>query len=150
MRRLNVKELASGLLLIVIGAFFAWSGRGLTVESAGQMGPGYFPLVLSVLMMLFGIIVLAGSFRLAATSFGPVPWRGIALLISAFVVFGATVRPAGLGPALAGAVLLASLASRRWRLLPSLILTAAMVLFCWAVFIWGLRLPVRFIGTWFQ
>jgi putative tricarboxylic transport membrane protein len=151
MRGFGTKDAASGLVVFGIGVFFAWSGRSLVMMSEGQMGPGYFPMLLSGLMMLFGVLMLAGSLRRTeAAAFGPVPWRGIGFIATALCGFAVSVRPLGLGPALGIAVFLTTLASRRWRPLPSLLLTAGMVLCCWAVFIRGLKLPVAFLGAWFR
>ena len=48
------KDFASGVLFIVTGAAFAWNcATGHSVGSAAQMGPGYFPLVLSLVLVQF-------------------------------------------------------------------------------------------------
>ena len=63
MRGPGVKDASSGVLLVAIGLFFAWSGRSLVMTSDGQMGPGYFPMLLAGLLVLLGVLVFAGSFR---------------------------------------------------------------------------------------
>jgi putative tricarboxylic transport membrane protein len=150
----RTKNIASGALLVAIGSFFAYSGRGLEVSSVSNMGPGYFPLVLSALLIVLGIVVMAGSGRSIeegpGQSAGPVPWRGIALLTGALLFFACLVRPLGLGPALGGAVAISCFASQRWRLVPSLVLTASMVACGWAVFIRLLGIPIPFLGPWFH
>src|SRR5688500_18417272 len=46
--RVDVKELAAGLLLIVVAAVFAASAlRNLKLGTANAMGPGYFPLMVT-------------------------------------------------------------------------------------------------------
>jgi Tripartite tricarboxylate transporter TctB family len=155
------KNVASGLLLIAIGAFFAWSGRNLTISDVSNMGPGYFPMVLSSILVLLGLIVLVSSPKAVAgpavleedepiSEPGDVPWRGVILLTVALLFFGLLVRPLGLGPALGGAVALSALASRKWRALPTLIMTAVMVACGWAVFIKLLGMPVPFLGPWLR
>jgi hypothetical protein len=45
-RKIDRKEFASGLLLILVAAAFAASAlRNLSLGSAASMGPGYFPLM---------------------------------------------------------------------------------------------------------
>ena len=149
----HVKNVASGLLLIAIGAFFAYSGRHLDVSSVKNMGPGYFPLILSGLLIVLGAAVIAGGWRAETDGSDQavgrsIPWRGIALLTAALLFFGLLVRPLGLGPALGGAVLISCFASRRWRLFPALVLTGSMVACGWAVFIRLLGMPIPFLGTW--
>jgi len=157
----RTKNLASGLLLIAIGAFFAWSGRDLTISNVSNMGPGYFPLILSGILILLGLIVLVSSPKPIAglavleedepiNPPGAVPWRGIFFLTGALLFFGLLVRPLGLGPALGGAVALSAFASRKWRVLPTIIMTVVMVALGWAVFIKLLGMPVPFLGPWFH
>jgi Tripartite tricarboxylate transporter TctB family len=151
--------MASGLLLIGIGAFFAWSGRNLTISNVSNMGPGYFPLILSGILVLLGLIVLVSSPKPVAGPAileedepinppGDVPWRGICFLTAALLFFAILVKPLGLGPALGGAVALSAFASRKWRMLPTIIMTAIMVTMGWAVFIKLLGMPVPFLGPW--
>lgn len=146
----NPRDAAAGAFLVGIGAFFAYSGRNLKFYGEGQMGPGYLPMVLCGLLVILGIVVFVESLKVAREEIGPVPWRGIGLITAAVVGFGVSVKPLGLGLAIAIAVFLSSLASSRWRALPSLLVTGGMVLLGWAVFIRGLHLPVRMLGTWFQ
>ena len=41
------KDFVSGAMFTVTGAAFAWNAAtAYTVGTAGQMGPGYFPMVL--------------------------------------------------------------------------------------------------------
>jgi hypothetical protein len=148
-RRVNPKDAAAGLVLVLLGLFFAWNGRGLAIGTADQMGPGYFPLVLAGLLALLGVVVLAGSLAAPEEGIGVVPWRGVGLTALAIFLFGVAVRPLGLGPALAASVFLAALASRRFRPLSALALTACMVLFAWVIFIKGLSVPIGMLGSWF-
>lgn len=152
--RFDANALASAIVLVGFGAFFGYTGRGLPTTVAGAMGPGYFPMVLAGLLVVLGLAIAASSFRRPRTDApvvgaGPVPWRALVLLTAALVWFAVAVRPLGLGPALAVALLLACLASRKSRLRSSLALTFGMTLFAWAVFIKGLRLPVPLLGPWF-
>ena len=117
------------------------------------MGPGYFPLVLSGLLIVLGVVVIAGGWRAAAdgsdqASGGSIPWRGVALLTVALLFFCLLVQPLGLGPALGGAVAISCFASQRWRPVPTLVLTASMVACGWVVFIRLLGIPIPFLGPW--
>ena len=145
-------NVASGLLLVAIGGYFAWSGRALEISTMSNMGPGYFPLILSCLLILLGVLVIFVDAPPVETeparAVAPIPWRGVVLLTAALLFFALLVRPMGLGPSLAGAVAISSLASRKWRPLPTLIMTAVMAACGWAVFIKLLGMPVPFLGPW--
>ena len=66
-----------------------------------RMGPGYFPTILSILMIGLGAVIAVQALWAPTTehSFGQVPWRGLLLLIGAVLFFGFVVRGLGLAPA---------------------------------------------------
>ncbi|MPT22128.1 MAG: tripartite tricarboxylate transporter TctB family protein, partial [Starkeya sp.] len=151
------KEVASGFLLVLLAAFFAWQAMDLPMGRAIRMGPGYFPMILAGLLGFLGLIVL-----LTGLTLHPVaeeekgreialrhwPWVPLGLVTLAVVVFGLGIRPLGLGPSMGLAVFLSTLASRKFRLTTALLSSAIMVAFSWAVFIKGLGLPLPMLGPW--
>src|SRR3954466_6030160 len=78
-------------------------GRDLEMGTSFRMGPGYFPTVLSIVMIGLGAVITLQALRgpLQETSFGQVPWRGLTLIIGAPLVFGETLIGLGLGLGLA-------------------------------------------------
>ncbi|MGE0211919.1 MAG: tripartite tricarboxylate transporter TctB family protein [Parvibaculaceae bacterium] len=148
MTSLNIRDAAAGAIFLVIGALFALGTLDLDMGSGLKMGPGFFPLILAVTLMLLGLGVIGTAFLTASEPIGTVPWRGVALILLAPVVFGLTVRGLGLVPALALATLIASFASRRMNPIIAVLVTVGLVLFCVVVFHYGLGLPVRLFGRW--
>jgi len=52
----------SGAFLVLLGLFVAWEGRVLPLGNQSHPGPGYFPLLLAILLMILGgILVIRGS-----------------------------------------------------------------------------------------
>ena len=51
------KDFFSGLMFMGVGVAFAWGAAGYTVGNGARMGPGYFPLVLGVLLAVLGGII---------------------------------------------------------------------------------------------
>ena len=51
------RDILAGTLFIVIGALALLGARGYPVGSAMRMGPGYFPAVLGVLLILLGALL---------------------------------------------------------------------------------------------
>jgi len=47
----------SGAFLFVLGIVVAWEGRVLPLGTHGRPGPGYFPLLLSVLLGVLGLLL---------------------------------------------------------------------------------------------
>lgn len=144
----NPKDVLAGLLFIALALLFAAQTRDLPMGTAVRMGPGYFPLLLSGLLGLFGLVVLANGLRFEGTMPGGVAWRALAVLTIAVVFFGAAVRPLGFVPTLTLSVFVSATASRLFRPGAAALITIAMVVFAWAVFIKGLGLPLSLIGPW--
>jgi hypothetical protein len=144
----NIKDLTAGLLFIAIAAIFAAGGLGLDLGTPLRLGPGAFPMMLAGLLALLGLIVCVQAFRHPVAHVVVIPWRGMALILVAPIVFGLTVRGLGLLVSVALVVAISAFASRRMSLRLGLLLTAGLTLFCVLVFNIGLRLPVRLFGPW--
>lgn len=146
---INPKELAAGALFVAIGGFFAGNALvNLRLGSALNMGPGYFPTVLGVFLVLLGIAIAATGINKPADGFGPVSVRGLLLVIGAIVFFGFTVRGLGFVPSLAVTVFLASMSSRGTSVRLALILAVTLTVFATLVFVYGLGLPYPILGRW--
>jgi hypothetical protein len=150
MEKLNLRDAAAGAIFFAIGAAFAIVARDLDFGTAFRMGPGYFPWLLSIILMLLGTVIIAGSFTTPGEPLSPIPWRGLLLVLLAPIVFGLTVRKLGLLPAIVLATLLSVAASRRSNLRLAAFMAAGLTLFCVAVFSYGLRLPLPLFGPWLR
>jgi hypothetical protein len=137
-----------GALFLVLGLIFAYESWILDIGTALRMGPGYFPLILALVLALLGIVILIQATRVKGEPIGPIAWRGMLLILPAPVFFGLTVRGLGFVPAIFLTAFIASFASLRMRPLAALILSAAVTLFSYAVFTRGLGLPFRTFGPW--
>ena len=51
------KDFFSGLMFMGTGVAFAWGATTYSVGSGARMGPGYFPLMLGVLMAVLGVAI---------------------------------------------------------------------------------------------
>lgn len=49
----------SGTILVLLGLFVVWERRVLPLGTHNQPGPGYFPLLLAILLIIFGGILIA-------------------------------------------------------------------------------------------
>ncbi len=57
----NHKDFRAGLLFVAAGLFFAGLGARYSFGTAAQMGAGYFPTLLGIVMALIGLYVAAGA-----------------------------------------------------------------------------------------
>ena len=144
------RDVVGGLVVMAIGAGFLLFGRELEMGTSFRMGPGYFPTILSLLMMALGLAmaVLAWRGPVAEGGVGQVPWLGMALVIVPVVLFGFALRGVGLAPLLVLVVLATAWASRYASLKTSLPLALGIALFCSVLFIKGLGLPLPLFGPW--
>ena len=49
------EDFFAGLMFVVVGVAFAWGATTYSVGSGARMGPGYFPLMLGILLAILGV-----------------------------------------------------------------------------------------------
>ncbi|MBS1227323.1 MAG: hypothetical protein H6R17_600 [Proteobacteria bacterium] len=145
----NAKDFWTGVIYIVIGGAAIFLGRDYGMGTAMKMGPAYFPVILSSLLILIGAISVIRSFLKPGTPVGTVAWKGLALVIASTVLFGFIVRGAGMAIALPLMVILSACASTRFRWQYALALAAGVTVFCILIFQVGLGVPLPILGSWF-
>jgi hypothetical protein len=145
------KDFGAGILYLVLGVGGFFMALDYGVGSLARMGSGFFPLVLSALLALFGAMSLARSFMKPGEPIGGFGWKGLILVILATVAFGLLIRPAGLIVSLAVLILASAAASTRFKLEPlPLVGAAALVAFCAVLFVRLLGVPMPLLGYWFN
>src|SRR5262245_49146999 len=138
---LDSKDFWAGIVLVMAGAVAVFIARDYPFGTPLRMGPGFFPTVLGALLLLFGIPVLVkGLLGAPKIEAGWSP-RAMIVLPLSLVLFGVLIDRAGLIPALAALVAGSAAAGREFRLGEVVLLTAFLIAFCVAVFVWGLGLP---------
>lgn len=146
---INYRDVAAGLLFVAIGLFFALDALfNLRIGQALSMGPGYFPLIMGLVLAALGTAIALRSIGREHELVGRVPWRGLGLVMGAIVYFAITVRAVGFAPAVAGTILLAALSSGRMGLRAALITSAILTLFSVLVFVYALGLPYPLLARW--
>ena len=144
------KDFVAGLLFVLIGAGAIVIAREYPFGTAMRMGSGYFPTVLSAILVGFGAFLMARGARSkeqAAMTWG---WRPLACIVASMLLFGFLLPRLGLVPALVALFFTAAAGGREFRLKEVLALTAVMTLFAVAVFVYVLKLPFQlFPGVYF-
>ncbi len=139
---------ACGAIFVATGAFFAIQSFGLDLGTAFRMGPGYFPLVLALILVVLGIVILIQATQVKGEPLGEIAWRGMLFILPAPIFFGLTVRGLGFVPSLFLTCLIAAFASSRMKPLQALLLSAALTVFSLVVFSYALGLPFERFGPW--
>jgi hypothetical protein len=135
------QDAGAALVFIVIGLAGAYFGRDLAFGSAARMGPGYFPIILSWIIVAIGLIVGARALTIDGPPIEPVQFRPIAVIIAAILVFGYLIDIVGLAITAALLTILAAYARRGVNLVETVLLAAGLGIFCVAVFVYGLSQP---------
>lgn len=145
----NPKDFWTGIIYIFFGTAAIIIARDYGMGTALKMGPAYFPMVLSGLLIVIGIISLVRSFLKPGTFVGRYAFKGLLLVTASTVLFGLIIRGAGLVIALPLLVIISSYASSRFRWKYSLAVAAGLTVFCVVVFLKGLGVPLPILGSWF-
>ena len=150
-------DLVAGGIFVALGLAFAIGARGYELGTAFRMGPGYVPLVLGGVLALLGLaVIVEGVLRWRAAEgeaptetshHGAVPWRAIALLTAAVIVFGVGADPLGLVPALLVSTFLAGLADRDNSVLGSAVIAVGLTVACVLIFVMLLQLRLPLLGS---
>ena len=141
----NNKDFWAGLMFFGTGAGAMFMARHYPFGTTLRMGPGYFPVVLSGLLILFGIYVMIRGLRKNEKIQGNWSIRALIILPLSMAVFGVLMELTGFVPALAALVFLSAASGREFKLVEVLLLTTFLGGLSGAMFIWGLGLPYPLI-----
>lgn len=144
-RILSRRDSLAGLFFISFGVIGSYLSTAYPLGTSMRMGAGYFPLVLSAVLALLGVVVLARSLRLdeedAADEDG-VAWRAAAFIGAGVIAFALLAPQQGLLLATVVLTVLSGFAQREVRVRELLGLSAVLAVFGAAVFSYGLGLPL--------
>jgi Tripartite tricarboxylate transporter TctB family len=144
---LDNKDFWAGLVLIVTGAMAVLFARDYPFGTMVRMGAGYFPTVLGGLLVLFGAHILVKGLRSVKKIEAGWSLRAMIVLPLSLALFGFLMDRAGLVPALAALTVGSAAAGKEFTLVEIIPLTALLIAFSVAVFVWGLGLPYPlFVG----
>jgi hypothetical protein len=145
------KDFFAGLMFTVVGIAFAIGATNFTVGNAARMGPGYFPMLLGIVLTGLGLLVTLQSFKSKATDGDPIgrfAWRPLGFIIGANLVFGVLLVgvpalgiPAfGLIVAIYALVLVAGYARPNCSFKESLVLATILAVGSYGAFVYALKL----------
>ena len=145
------KDFFAGLMFLVVGVAFAWGATTYSVGTGARMGPGYFPLLLGILLAIIGAVVMFKSTVVETEGGDPIgkwAWKQIFFIIGANLLFGVLLAglpsfgiPAmGLIIAIYGLTFMASLAGSSFNFKEVFILATVLAAGSYVAFVWALAL----------
>jgi len=139
------KDFWAGMMFFITGAGAMFIARTYPYGTTLRMGPGYFPIVLSVILIAFGLFVMVRGLRNFEKIQGNWSIRALIVLPLSMVLFGVLMELAGFIPALAGLIFVSAASGREFKFKEVLLLTVLLGVMSVAMFIWGLGLPYPLI-----
>lgn len=145
------KDFFSGLMFMVVGIAFAWGATTYSVGSGARMGPGYFPLMLGILLALIGSVITFKALVVETESgdkIGKWAWKPLFFILAANFLFGILLGglpsfgiPAmGMILGIFALVIIASLAGNEFNLKGVLVLSVVLAVGSYLAFVVLLKL----------
>jgi hypothetical protein len=131
----------AGILFLAVGFGAIAVARGYPIGSALHMGPGYFPIVLGVLLIVVGTASVLRSLAVAADSPERITLGPLLTTSAAVIVFAGGIDRLGLIPTVFVTALLASIAAPDWTFREAGSIAACLAVLAAAIFYYGLKLP---------
>jgi hypothetical protein len=148
------QDFFSGLMFMVVGLGFAWGATTYTIGEGARMGPGYFPLLLGIVLAGLGGFIVFESLVVETEDGEPIgkwAWKPLGYIIGANLLFGILLGglpsiglPAmGMVIAIYGLTLVSALAGEEFKIKEVLILATILAIGSYLAFIMLLKLQFQ-------
>jgi hypothetical protein len=139
------KDFYAGLVFIAFGIAALVIGSNYNLGTAARMGPGYFPRILGILLILLGAALSLRALRVQGSPIAAWKWRPTLVVLGSVVIFGLIVTTVGLVLSTILLIVMASAASHEFRPREAAISAVILAAVCVGIFVIGLKLQ---IGIW--
>lgn len=142
-QKLLSRDCLSGLIFAFIGIAAFIGGNRYDVGTASDMGPGYFPALMGLILIGLGAASVFMTLRSGVTV--PVDWSGMkpfAAVALSVIVFALLLEPIGLVLSILIALLIACSDMVRKSPLQFAALYVALTAFCVAVFVYAFSMTI--------
>ena len=138
----NKRDFWGGAMFAAFGALFAFFATSYDIGTGARMGPGYFPLILGILLALLGIFVAIGSLAKtnSQTELEAVGWRELVMVLGAVAIFAVTLPWLGMVISVALLILISAMADYQFSWKETTISIIVLVVMSYFVFVKGLEL----------
>ena len=137
------QDLGAGLVFLTIGIAGLYFGNDLAFGTSARMGPGYFPILLSGLIIVVGLVVGFQGLTVEGPPIEKVQLRPISFIIAAILIFGLLIESIGLALTAILLTIFAAYARPEVKLRETILLGVGLALFTVVVFVYvlGQALP---------
>ncbi|PJR09886.1 tripartite tricarboxylate transporter TctB family protein [Sinorhizobium meliloti] len=145
----DIREVLSSLVCVVTGTAIIILSLGYELGTAFNMGPGYFPLLLGVVLLATGLFIAAGavSWRGAAEkvpiSFDHGSFWALTVVAATFVAFAVLLETCGLALTCVAVLSAAGMASRLLRPVEAFLVAVVLSSISVILFVYLLDIQIR-------
>lgn len=139
------KDFWSGIMFLVVGIVFAVGATNYSMGTSARPGPGYFPLILSVILAILGAIVLFKSLTIeteGGDKIGHIAWRPLLVVVASITVFAVLLPRLGMFLSIPVLIVMVSFAGDEFKWKGVLAAAVVLTIFSWLVFVKGLGLTI--------
>jgi predicted outer membrane lipoprotein len=148
------RDFFAGLMFMVVGIAFAWGATHYNIGEGARMGPGYFPLVLGIILAAIGAFIIFEALVVETEDGEPVgawAWKPLGFIIGANLLFGVLLGglpsiglPAmGMVIAIYGLTFVSSLAGDEFSFKENVVLATVLAIGSYLAFIVLLKLQFQ-------
>jgi hypothetical protein len=145
------KDFWAGLMFMAVGIAFAWGSTNYNIGEGARMGPGYFPLMLGILLAGLGAFIVFEALVVETEDgdkIGKWAWRPLAFILLANFVFGILLAgvpalhiPAfGMIVAIIALTFIAAFAGDEFNWKEIAVLSVVLAIGSYVAFVWLLKL----------
>ena len=138
----NPRDFWSGVLFTLLGVGALVIGSKYTLGTAARMGPGYFPRILGILLIVLGVVIALRALRVRGEAMPRFRLRPLVVVLGSVVLFGLIVRPLGVALSTVILIVVASAASSEFRPREALVSGLLLAALAVGVFVIGLQLQL--------
>jgi len=137
------KDKLSGLLLISLGTFIScYTLLNYSLGNLNNIGPGFFPLILSVLLLILGFLNFLFSNN-QKISFKEINFKSLFFIFSGIILFGILLEIIGFIISSFLSILIFSFCSNKFYIFDRILLSLGIIIFVYVIFIFLLGMNVK-------
>ena len=136
------KDFCAGLIFIAFGLVAIVVGSQYNLGTAARMGPGYFPRLLGILLIVLGSALALRALRLKGPPLASWKWKPTVIVLGSVVLFGLIVTRVGLVLSTIVLIVLSSAASHEFRFKEASVSAILLAALAVGVFVIGLKLQL--------
>ncbi|SDH04500.1 tripartite tricarboxylate transporter TctB family protein [Propionivibrio dicarboxylicus] len=138
----NKQNFASGVFFVVFGVFCALVARGYSLGTTDDIGAGYFPFWIAVLLTVLGAVLCVSSLaaKAEATEIGRLDWKSTAWIVGAVVLFAFLLQYLGIVLSVIVLVFVSSMGSHEFTWKGAVGSSGILAALVYLVFVKGLHL----------